>query len=462
MTMLWVACFGAWAQGDPLAKPCVRVKTNAEAARWVRDMGRASRVIWVHRASGEFPPCPTGMQCYTGEPYWVVSAQDPRRRFWVEPTDVGGDWEYRGTRRVGFATLDEVRAEVRDGSGTAPETGTALRFAEQVWAVESRTIPVLAGSGTLAAVLLMAGLLGRGAGWGRACARMASGCPLALYLGGAPEWGPALTALCWLGAVWLPVRTTLLITACGVFVDQLGGLRWGDFSPLQGYFSSGIRFYGVGNEMLGIFLGALAVARPRSGRPWWALCGLLFFSNSALGADYGAVVAFAALLAWDWLPERGVLRRLPAGWPVWRLVVCVALGIGAALAAALLDAVFSDSPSHGGEAVRTAGRQGIAPLVDIVVRKLGMNAGLLLRPPTWAAIGAVAVLVGVVVRRLRQTGWRWRQAGYLLFTVFLGVAFNDSGLVTGLMALLPMLALTGETGKLPFGSNSETPAPRLT
>ncbi|MFY7954341.1 MAG: hypothetical protein ACOVT5_17705, partial [Armatimonadaceae bacterium] len=190
--------------------------------------------------------------------------------------------------------------------------------------------------------------------------------------------------------------------------------------------------------------------------------GLLFFSNSALGADYGAVVAFAALLAWDWLPERGFVRRSPARLPVGRLLGCVAVGMAAALLAASVDAVFSDSPSHGGQAMRTAGRQGIAPLLDIVVRKLGMNAGLLLRPPTWAAIGAVAVLVGLVVRRLRQTGWRARQFGYLLFTVLLGVVFNDSGLVTGLMALLPMLASTGETGILPSGSDSETSVPQLT
>lgn len=278
---------------------------------------------------------------------------------------------------------------------------------------------------------------------GLLAARAASGCPLALYAGGMPGLVIPMLVIPWILAAFVPVRLTLAFTTLFVFLDQLSGLRIGDFSPLQGYFSSGIRFYGVGNELLGIITGTLAVCVPKRYRVYACIGCVLFFGNASLGADFGAVVTFATLIAVDSLPRLSWFAKLPK--PTL-LLVSIIIGIITAFAAAILDMVFSPQMSHGGAALASASskQSGIVQLLDIIGRKLLMNLEIAIRPATLIATAAVIGLVWVgrqmfIARQPSQSGVR-----YLTLAVMLSLVFNDSGVVTALMALLPALAMIPE------------------
>jgi hypothetical protein len=118
-----------------------------------------------------------------------------------------------------------------------------------------------------------------------------------------------------------------------------------------------------------------------------------------------------------------------------------------AVLAAWLDMLFSPKMSHAGAAMTAAKSSGLGHLVDIIIRKVMMNIEIALRPATIIAMAAVALLVWLgwrvfVERLLWQSGVR-----YLSLAVALSLVFNDSGVVTALMALLPALAMIPEVYK---------------
>ena len=399
-------------------------------------------VLWVHRQSKEFPSCIDGLPAKP--PYWIVNREDRNRRFYVFTHDAISGVYSSSTRRNDFVTLDELSRGVENLSAAGPSDGKALpiiQFASNVYAAEYRSDLKLILSGTLAGILLAIGLWKRDQKWGLIAARAAAGCPLALYAGGTPGLIFWMLISPWFLSAFIPVRITLGITTLIVLLDQITGLRLGDFSPLQGYFGSGIRFYGVGNELLGIITGTLAVCVPKKFRVQSAIACVLFFGNASLGADFGAVVTFAALAAMDILRSFNHFRSRKTE---WLLAPAVLVGMITAVGAAWLDMMFSPKMSHAGAAMTAAKTSGVGHLIDIVWRKVLMNVEIALRPPTLVAFLAVALLIWLgrrvfVVRLPWQSGIR-----YLSLAAALSLVFNDSGVVTALMALLPALAMIPE------------------
>lgn len=424
---------------DPL--PCSYYSGQQETL--AAAVGANSRsVLWVHRQGKDFPPCLDVLP--SKPPYWIVNRDDKNRRFYVFTHDAISGVYSSSTRRNNFVTLDELSRGVENIPAAGPSVGNELpitRFASNVYASEDHSDLKLVLSGTLAGILLAIGLWRREQKWGLIAARAAAGCPLALYAGGTPGLILWMLTLPWILAAFLPVRVTLGATALIVVMDQLTGLRYGDFSPLQGYFGPGIRFYGVGNELLGIITGTLAVCVPKKFRVIAALACVAFFGNASLGADFGAVVTFAALAAIDILRSFNFFRSRKTE---WLLAPAVLIGMITAVAAAWLDMMFSPKMSHAGAAMTAAKTSGVGHLIDIVGRKVLMNIEIALRPPTMVAFLAVVVLIWLgrwvfVVRLPWQSGIR-----YLSLAVVLSLVFNDSGVVTALMALLPALAMIPE------------------
>jgi hypothetical protein len=424
---------------DPL--PCSYYSGQQETL--AAAVGANSRsVLWVHRQGKDFPPCLDVLP--SKPPYWIVNRDDKNRRFYVFTHDAISGVYSSSTRRNNFVTLDELSRGVENIPAAGPSVGNELpitRFASNVYASENYSDLKLVLSGTLAGILLAIGLWRREQKWGLIAARAAAGCPLALYAGGTPGLILWMLTLPWILAAFLPVRVTLGATALIVVMDQLTGLRYSDFSPLQGYFGPGIRFYGVGNELLGIITGTLAVCVPKKFRVIAALACVAFFGNASLGADFGAVVTFAALAAIDILRSFNFFRSRKTE---WLLAPAVLIGMITAVAAAWLDMMFSPKMSHAGAAMTAAKTSGVGHLIDIVGRKVLMNIEIALRPPTMVAFLAVVVLIWLgrwvfVVRLPWQSGIR-----YLSLAAVLGLVFNDSGVVTALMALLPALAMIPE------------------
>ena len=424
---------------DPL--PCSYYSGQQETfAAVVAANGKS--VLWVHRQGKDFPPCIDVLPAKP--PYWIVNREDWNRRFYVFTHDAISGVYSSSTRRNDFVTLDELSRGIENLSAAGPSDGKALpimQFVSNVYAAEYRSDLKLILSGTLAGILLAIGLWKRDQRLGLIAARAAAGCPLALYAGGTPGLILWMLTLPWFLAAFLPVRVTLGFTALIVVLDQLTGLRYGDFSPLQGYFGPGIRFYGVGNELLGIITGTLAVCVPKKFRVIAALACVAFFGNASLGADFGAVVTFAALVAMDILRSFNLFRSRKTE---WLLAPAVLVGMITAVGAAWLDMMFSPKMSHAGAAMTAAKTSGVGHLIDIVWRKVLMNFEIALRPPTMIAFLAVVVLIWFgrrvfVVRLPWQSGIR-----YLSLATVLSLVFNDSGVVTALMALLPALAMIPE------------------
>lgn len=194
-------------------------------------------------------------------------------------------------------------------------------------------------------------------------------------------------------------------------------------SPLSGYYDSGIRFYGIGNEYMGLLIGAALMSVPKK---WLGLVGAgitLLLGLPMLGANAGG--AMAACVAF-FPPSK-------KSW--WR----VGLPFVVVFALAGLDRLLPGvAQSHIGQA---AGK-GPSAWGEIILRKLAMNARLTVAGPTLVAIVAVGIggwqlkkLFGGLDAELRG---RVVQA---LWGAGAAIAFNDSGTVAALLLLAPVLVV---------------------
>lgn len=261
----------------------------------------------------------------------------------------------------------------------------------------------------------------------------------------------------------LPFAAASGLTVLAVAADALAGGRLMENSPLGHSLIGGTRYYGVGNEFMGVLLGAsliagtalLDAARPGpGGRGPGAAVGaawagvLLLLASPRFGANFGGTLAVAVAYAI-------VLFRLRS--PRLSARHLLAAGAAAFLLAAL--AAWADSArevavqTHAGRAVASLRAGDWGSLGDLVLRKgemnwklvrwtrwsylflvsLGIYAWLSLRPPRRLA----AALRG---RRRLAAGFSGAAVGSLA-----ALAFNDSGVVAAATAMIfasaPLVAL---------------------
>ena len=423
---------------------CVKVNSDNEAIRYITKIVETSAsVLWVHRQSVKsFPPCANqGVKSTpTDYPYWVVSAADPQRQFYVYQPMVRGTVLPRSTHRAGFVTLHDLIDATDDTLRSRMDEGEPAHFAANVIASERYAFPVLLLSSFIGACLLILAIWNRTSHKSLFFVRVLAGFPLALYVFGAPSVGYVLFGLTFICCVFLRVSVTLQLTAVIVLLDQLT-LNMGDYSPLQGFFYSGFRFYGVGNELLGVFIGTLALCIPKNYRVLVAMAGCIFFGTGFLGADFGAVVVFGSLVTWDALRK---WRTTAVPSLIFLAAISVLLGVGLSVVAAWLDAQWAHNPSHAGQALQTIGSTGANRLFDIVAGKIGMHVGLLLRFETLVACGVVAAFTWFLRFDIcRRAQWQ-SSPRYLAAAVLLGLVFNDSGVVTAMLALVTAFVMIPE------------------
>ncbi len=181
-----------------------------------------------------------------------------------------------------------------------------------------------------------------------------------------------------------------VVTLCG---DMLTGSTL-MHRGLLGYSAlEGARYYGLGNEAMGLLLGAALVAAQGfwEHRQRFLLAGGMFGVTLLLGtagAKAGGVLVSLAVFGAFLVTASG--RR----WTPKTAGLLLAAVIGGLAAAALGDALLGGGRSHLGEAVRRIGIGGAGEAWDIAARKLAVE-GRLAWHSAWAALlwlGAASTL----------------------------------------------------------------------
>lgn len=251
-----------------------------------------------------------------------------------------------------------------------------------------------------------------------------------------------LSLLAHWGAWEEPFRATIRACALSVLVilaDAVGGQYGAKFSMYSAYALSGIRFYGIGNELMGVLVGC-ALAWGLHGVPvsslslrmtsllratlWIAVAAVL--AVPAWGANMGGLLTAAVGLgcAWEFDRAKGkpVLARCAGWWVAGSLIMIAVLWLDS----------LSASPSHAGEAWLRWRAEGWGAIASALSSKLALTTRVLLSPFAWG----VLLVIGGALWVMRRRGvlfpcWNSGRGAPLPWLVCIVSAFlfNDSGFV---------------------------------
>lgn len=254
-----------------------------------------------------------------------------------------------------------------------------------------------------------------------------------------------------------PIVIVGAMTALGLIIDIVLGAPLMQRSLLGYDPVGGSRYYGIGNEYMGILIGAALVTglawahrRMKDRLPGLGPVALMMIIavllvHPQLGINVGgAITAFVAA---------GVLiilfRRRPLS---WRSGLLVAGGIVALIAGiGLIDSMVArQDASHLGQAVQAVGESGADPLWEIFGRKVAVNLRLI-RLTIWSRVVLLsAALLGALLlwpNRLtqaltKQHPWVLQLTKASMIAATTTLAVNDSGVVAAsTLLLLPVLTV---------------------
>lgn len=283
--------------------------------------------------------------------------------------------------------------------------------------------------------------------------------PLALPVAAGPYlgWIVALTALLAL----LPSPAVIFaLTALVLIVDGLSGTSLVSHSVLSAYALSGIRFYGIGNEYMGVLLGGTLLGagliltdRPSSRsdrrRMPKARWGLLFvfalvtfvLSFPEFGAKAGGAITAMATFTVAYLRLQG--RRVTAK----HLAVSLAAGFALVFVWAVIGHWLGSRRTHIDSAVDAVFGGRFGYIAGVAWRKVGLAVRVFLHPGTLLGV-LVLFGLGVAVRVFlaRQVrGFLMRRPRFAaiwnagLWGCLVALIVNDSGIVAAILLLACLL-----------------------
>lgn len=283
---------------------------------------------------------------------------------------------------------------------------------------------------------------------------------MALTWGLVMVWVSLIAVAVCFHAVWGLRRTAVTLasaTVIMILLDQLGGARWALLSPLGYSVVAGARYYGLGNEFLGVLLGALALvwaldarspARDDMDTPALFRGGLLLAASAVVvgplwGSNLGGGLVFALWLG-------GAAARSTVGGPPgtarWILTGSV-LAAACALGIVLWHrALPGPDASHVGVLVMEGTR---GAFTDVFWRKI-MTGVRLLRYTVWTRVWIVILgLFAVVsfrpvgsVRRLFEGSPELASVSRLAVALSVAALItNDSGVVTAALTVMVPVAV---------------------
>ena len=295
-----------------------------------------------------------------------------------------------------------------------------------------------------------------------------------------------LTLICTGGSSFIRISPALL--CCGlnlifIIIDLLSGQTLLKESLLSNYLIGGFRYYGIGNEYLGVVLafalggGLLLLSETENEhrktdlrdtsasafatQPYlssaialaWMIVSFVL-SWSAFGANSGSLVVTIATFG----VGIALLSGKRAGWATG--ILCALLGLAMSFLFAWLDLRSSGSHvSHAGAALGVASRGGGGPayLLEIALRKLSLNLRLLVAPWTLftllllgIALFSIKMLAGDRLKSLLlQNQWIARGGSCVGAAVVSALIFKDTGVVTvcyfiGFLTALLVCKLLGD------------------
>lgn len=261
----------------------------------------------------------------------------------------------------------------------------------------------------------------------------------------ATAWVMSIAALAVLRPRWGERSARFLATATALFIasDMCTGAFHLSRTPLSYSVLEAARFYGIGNEISGLFLGSAILAigceQSTAATLIWGMAVATVLGAPSLGADAGgliaALVAFATLVIVGKRKSETTRRRFPVG----SLISGFAI-VGAVTAFAFWDASRPETTrTHVGQAVASAREKGADAIATLAERKVRVNLRLLTTSP-WAILlyTQVALLLWRQQKRKRQGQVLLVPAvdpvSTTLFVTMLTLfVLNDSGVVAGAM-----------------------------
>lgn len=276
----------------------------------------------------------------------------------------------------------------------------------------------------------------------------------ALAAGGLTVALAGLALLAGRGDPLAPFALVASATVLAVGADAAAGSRLMESSPLGHSLIAGARYYGVGNEYMGVLLGssviggAILIDRVPAGRGGavargvvaavWAIT-LFLLASPAIGANFGGTaavaVAYAATAARLASPRLG-LRHVAAAAGFAALVLAAATAYDTARDVSV--------QSHAGRAAGALQRGDWQVLADLVARKVAMNVKLI-RWTRWSLLFLISLGVyawwslrppaplarALARRRALAAGFTGASAGSLA-----ALLLNDSGIVAAATAMI--------------------------
>ncbi|NLC53077.1 MAG: hypothetical protein GX770_03835, partial [Firmicutes bacterium] len=248
----------------------------------------------------------------------------------------------------------------------------------------------------------------------------------------------------------LAYRGLFMGTSLVILVDLFFGARLMLPSLLGPSPVLGHRFYGLGNEYLGVFLGTflLGAADFLIHSPWRKWSGLLLGGVALLvfspfgGANFGSGVA---LIYAGWQIGRRIRPPTLARRNLVLFSLCLVVGLGVQLVG-----VETGGTTHLHSALRLLRLGAWEQITTVAVRKIRMNLKLITYSP-WGPVFLVVyliILIGLWVAEKKNAAAELEQEWYwpgVVITVKTGiVAFlaNDSGIVVlALLVLYPLIIL---------------------
>jgi hypothetical protein len=254
------------------------------------------------------------------------------------------------------------------------------------------------------------------------------------------------------------LRSFLLIlgaTVAALCLDQICRTNLIQRSILGYDCISGARYYGIGNEYVGVLLTSsvmfVGILLQMFGRRHVRLMTILFFAAVALvvgapwwGANNGG--AIAALFGFSLTIL--LILEIPVSWR--HLVIIVLSVFASAILVIAADLLFwPQGPSHLALLARRVATEGWQPLITVAGRKIAMNIRLF-RYTIWTRVLVVSLAITLWLLH-RPATWVRKPLERLpmvlaatkgaLITAIVALLVNDSGVVAAATAMIPVTTI---------------------